>query len=168
MKELKFSNISVIYDDAEISKKKILLNNFIMYFGCIITVLLIFTTAFIIPENKLGTALGTVLMLISSLAISVCGAGSITLILKKLSPKHYKFITWLMKFRHNEFEFGLFNNKYIVQAHFPDGWKILSLNYFLNLEKSFSLNDEGINKLEPLQMFIDCTKDEAEVIIKNK
>ena len=167
MKEIKFKNINIVYNDKEISKKKIFINNFLMYSSSLLVVILMLTVCFILTETIINTAVATIISVISSLIVLICGIGLISLVLKKLSPKHFEFIEWVKKFKYNDFEFGVFNNRYVVQAHFTKGWETISLKYFLNPEKSFKLIEDFEDKTKPLQMFIDCTKEETIVTIKN-
>lgn len=167
MKEIKFKNINIVYNDKEISKKKIFINNFLMYSSSLLVVILMLTVSFILAETVINTAVATLLSLISSLAVLICGICLISLVLKKLSPKHFEFIDWVRKFKYNDFEFGLFNDRYIVQAHFPKGWETLSLKYFLKPEKSFKLIEDFEDKTKSLQIFVDCTKEETIVTVKN-
>ena len=160
MKEIKFKNINIVYNDKEISKKKIFINNFLIYSSSLLVVILMLTVCFILAETIINTVVATLLSLISSLAALICGIGL-------MSPKHFEFIEWVRKFKYNDFEFGVFNDRYVVQAHFLKGWETISLKYFLNPEKSFKLIEDFEDKAKPLQMFIDCTKEETIVTIKN-
>lgn len=166
MSELKFYNINVIYDDTKINKRTIFINNCITYLGIILTLIILCVVMFIVPVDVLDTTLGSLIAVIGGAIFIMVGVSVEYFILQKIYPRHYEFVIWMMKFKYNDLEFGLFNDRYIVETFLPKGWNNLSLNYFIGEE--FVLHEDNIDKSKLLYLTIDCTKEKIEVIISNE
>ena len=162
--ELNFTNLTVKYDGEKSSKKEIRKVKTLEALSAFITVGLIIGSAFLFTTLIKNVVL---LMFISVITMAIIlfggGFGLSVLIEEKIAPKHYRFITWLMRFKRNEIEIGWMNNRYVVQM-FAQEWKTKEFNEFI--PENYHLIDNA-DKAKPLHMTIDLTKDKIEVIVEN-
>lgn len=165
-KKIYFDNIKVIYDESEISKKSILKNNLIMYGGCILTIAVLFALIFAIPTDVISTVHRIFLSIIGGLLVIVGGTGFTTIVIKFNSPKHYDFVTKMMRFKPDALEFGEFNGRYIIRALLSRGWECFNLKYFIG-EEFLLLDNDEVDRTKPLCAIINCTGEKITVLISN-
>ena len=129
----------------------------VLLFGAII-LFCIFTDI----ENNFWLALPLALSL--ETAIILGGVFGTTALSKRAAPKHYEFVNWLTKFKENEIEIGWLNDRYIVQIN-SQSRCMEGLGAFVM--EDYYLYDSA-DKSKPIHMIIDLTKDDIEVVVKNK
>lgn len=87
-------------------------------------------------------------------------------LLKKISPKHYKFVSCMEKIDKDSIEVGWFNNRYIVlEFNEQCGWKAKSLASFIKTT-NYKLIDKAKHN-ENVKMTIDLTKETIEIICED-
>lgn len=165
-KELNFNNIKVIYNGSEINKRSIFKNNFIMYSGDVLTIITICVLLLAVPEPIISTTYGILLLLVGSIGILIGGVGLVCFILNNYSPVHYDFVTYMMKFKTNQLEFGSFNGEYMVKVLGQNGWRCLKLERFIG-EDYILLEDDRVDKSKPLYVTINCMQDEITLSVSN-
>ena len=165
-KKIYFDNIKVVYDGSEISKKSILKNNLIMCGGCTLTIVAMFALIFAIPIDVMLSVYGIFLSIVGSLLVMVGGVGFTTIVMKFNQPKHYDFVTKMMRFKSDTLEFGEFNGRYIIRALLSRGWECFNLKYFIG-EEFFLLDNDEVDRTKPLCAIIDCTGEKINVLISN-
>lgn len=118
---------------------------------------------FIDVEKYFATAL--LVGFITEVIILISGINLLVSILNKITPRHYEFITWLMKFKGDEIQVGWLNNRFIIEMWCNShGWTRKEIGHFI--DEDYILIDES-DKSRPLHMTIDLTKEKVEVIITN-
>lgn len=163
--ELNFKNLTVKYDGDKFSKSKIRILKAIETLGILALAGFLLSAIVLIPmflgaENKL---ILSVFIGVTTVLTTFGGAIGLAFFLKKLAPRHYEFITWLMRFKKNEIEVGWLNNRYVVQM-FSQDWHMKEFGNFI--PENYRLNDQS-DKSKPMHMTIDLTKDAIEVVVKN-
>lgn len=167
MKELNFNNVKLIYNESEINKKTILLNNCVLILSSLLTVVLMFLSMFIIPDNLLNTGLGLIVGIIIALTILFIGVCLTYFTLENKLPKHFDFVSWLIKLKQNDIEFGTFNGRYLIRVFTTDGWKTMSLERFIN-EKDLLIDSNNADYSKPLRLIVDCTNEQTKVYVCNQ
>ena len=165
-KELNFNNIKVIYNGSEINKRSIFKNNFIMYSGAVLTIITICVLLLAVPEPIISTIYGIVLSLVGSIGILIGSAGLVCFILNNYSPVHFDFVAYMMKFKSNQLEFGLFNGEYMAKVLGQNGCRCLNLERFIG-EDYILLEDDKVDKSKPLYVTINCMQDKITLLIEN-
>ena len=164
--ELNFKNLIVKYDASEISKQKIRLIKGIDILTILICMLVILAGLFSFPnipnDNIVAFGLGFTIFASVMVAILVMITNRIE---SKLEPRHYRFVTWLMRLKGSNIEVGFFNGKYLVIINDPSHHtQMYDLNKFLGC--SISVVDESSGEL-PIVMNIDVTNYNPIITIKD-
>ncbi len=166
--ELIFQNLSIRYDTKSVSRSVVtkckiveiisVITLIILLFGSItLEMILIDVEKYFIPMLFVG--------FVTEAMILIGGVGVLTSILKKIVPRHYEFITWLMKFKSNEIEVGWLNSRFIIEMWCDShGWVRKEIGYFI--DEDYVLTDES-DKSKPIHMTVDLTKEEVEIVITN-
>lgn len=166
--ELNFKNLTIKYDDAAMSKKIIRKVNAIEKFGVFIIIVVLFGTialeTFLLDiENHM--ALLMIVAFITEAIVLIGGVFLVTFVCKRFSPRHYDFVTWLMKFKTDEIEVGWLNNRYVVEMWIQSkGWIKKEFDNFIDEDYKYEDNSD---KSKPIHMTIDLTKEDVEVIVTN-
>lgn len=166
--ELNFKNLTIKYDDIAMSKKVIRKVNAIEKFGVFILIVTLFGTitleTFLLDiENHM--TLSMIVAFITVAIVLIGGVSLVTFICKRFSPRHYEFITWLMKFKADEIEVGWLNNRYIVEMWIQSkGWVKEEFDNFID---EYYKYEDNSDKSKPIHMTIDLTKEDVEVIVTN-
>lgn len=165
---LNFKNLTIKYDDIAISRKTIRKISMIEGFGIFIIIVALFgiivLESFLLDiENHI--ALSIIVTFITESPVLIGGVFLVTFICERFSPRHYGFVTRLMKFKTDEIEVGWLNNRYVVEVwSVSNGWIKKELDDFLHREyKCVDICD----KSKPIHMTIDLTKEDVEVIVTN-
>lgn len=167
--ELIFKNLIVRYDNNTLSKKKMRKMKFISVMSTGIGIILFFVIFGFITMNigmddnyMLKTFILTFFMIAIIFGLGVL----IELIYDKITPRYYEFIRCLMKFKTNEIEIGLLNNRYVVSKWNPRcGWLVSSLNAFINEEYDL---EENCDKAQSIKVLIDLTQEKIKVTVNNQ
>lgn len=170
--ELKFQNLSIRYDTKSMSRFVVTKCKTIKIIGMIFLVILLFgsiTLEMILIDVEKYFAIALLVGFITEVIIFIGGISLLVSILNKITPRHYEFITWLMKFKADEIEVGWLNDRFIIEmwcnSHgWARGWARKKIGHFI--DEDYILIDES-DKSRPLYMTIDLTKEEIEVIITN-
>lgn len=91
-------------------------------------------------------------------------------LIKKISPPHYEFISWINQYKADEVEVGWFNDRYIALTYTSQhGWKARAIPQFLNTHKyNWEDTEKGFKYDKPIHMTIDLSKETAVISVKNK
>ena len=163
--ELNFKNLTVKYDGEKLSKKEIRKIKTIEAFGILTITGLFLGSIFLIPTLIENFILLMCVSVITMIIILFGGGFGFTMFLeKKIYPKYYSFVTWLMKYKKNEIEIGWMNDRFLVRL-FAQEWKTKEFGQFI--PENYHLIDNA-DKAKPLHMTIDLTTDAIAVIVKNK
>ena len=165
MGELKFNNLTVLYNKDDFSKKSLrkyrLLEKIVGTIFAIIIMLLIAIIAqlkFTITNIIISIIVIIVLM---TLIVLTC-----TSIENKYKPKNYNLIQSIKNKKSDDIEVGWFNGRYIALTYNENhGWQVYGLKRFLH-GKDYVLTDNA-NKDKPIHMTIDTTKEVIEITIEN-
>ena len=167
-KKLNFKNLTIIYDGEEISKSVIRKINTVEVLGLFLIMVLFFITIvsdyfYIDTENNF--VLSIVLNLVLMSLIIVGGSFGLYGICKKISPRHYEFVTWLMKYESDEIEIGWLNDRYVVNMYGKNGWMKKEFGNFI--DENYKLKDKA-DKSKPVHMIIDLVDGDVKVIVENQ
>lgn len=166
MAKLNFKNLSVEYDERDISKSSIRKNRAIEIVGA----LCIFIGMIIVGllSTLIGIEQGLWIILFDFISISLTLGGGMFLIYKiqqKVSPNHFDLVTWLMRFKHSEIEVGWLNDRFVVELwDGRGGWMKYDLQKFIGCD--YVLVDSS-DKTKTIFMKIDLMTDTPKISITN-
>lgn len=167
-KELIFKNLTIKYNTEQLSKSAIRKTTITEY---IITILffIIYFCVMVLNGELLGFEKHFALTIVIGIVLSGIFVFEIAFVLvyfhEKFTPRHYDFITWLMKYKSDEIEIGWLNDRYVVNMYGQHGWIKKELGHFIN--EDYKLEDKA-DKSKPVYMTIDLVNGDVEVIVKNQ
>ena len=168
IKELNFKNLTIKYDGDKISKSIMRKVKTVEVLGVFLIIALFFWTIgiecfYIDAENNF--VLSMVVSIVSMLLILVGGSFGLAEICKKIAPRHYEFVTWLMKYKSNKIEIGWLNDRYVVNMYGQHGWIKKEFGNFI--DEDYKWEDKADNS-KPVHMIINLTDEDVEVIVENR
>ena len=168
IKELNFKNLTVRYDGEKLSKSTIKKVKIIEGIGIFIFLFVLFgvtglNTALWDLEHHFG--LSILIGFVSIGTVMFGGVFGFSKICEKFSPRHYEFITWLMKFKSNEIEIGWLNDRYVVNMYGQHGWMKKEFCHFI--DEDYKIEDRA-DKSKPVHMIIDLTRENIGVVVENR
>ena len=167
-KELNFKNLTIKYDGESFSKSIMRKVKIIEGIGIFLNVIVLFSvmrfgSIFLDIENHLGLSIIINLLLIGLVVGG--GIALLTFICKKVSPRHYEFVTWLMRYKSNEIEIGWLNDRYVVNMYGQHGWIKREFGNFIDEDYKF---EDKAEKSKPVHMTIDLVNGDVEVVVENQ
>ena len=168
MKELCFKNLTIRYDGEEFSKSIMRKVKTIENIGTFVILVVFFGVMALsaaIPLYLDNCFVLSVLIGFTSMIIVLFGGSSkLTEICKRFSPRHYEFVTQLMKYKSDEIEIGWLNDRYVVNIHGQHGWVKKEFGRFV--DEDYRLEDKA-DKSKPVHMTIDLVNGDVEVTVEN-
>lgn len=160
MSNIDFTNLKIIYNaETDYSKRTIRrarLTEVICALACGIVMLVSLCTIALCEDFVPALVFSLLLMVTTCIVIGR--------ILKKVSPPHYEFISWINQYEADEVKIGWFNDRYIALTYTSHhGWKARALEDFLGT-KRYKLEDKT-KKGQPIKAIIDLTKETAHIKI---
>ena len=167
--ELKFKNLTIKYNNEELSKSTIRKTT-IKEYAIISICLIIYFVGIALNGTLLGFEQHPIPTLIIGFVLSAIFVFGIAYILsyyhEKVAPRHYDFISWLMRYKEDEIEIGWFNDRYIINMYSQkNGWIKKEFESFI--DEDYKLEDNA-NKSKPIHMTIDFVDGDIKVETKNK
>ena len=166
MAKLNFRNLSVKYDEKEISKSLIRKNSTIEIVGALCIFIGIVIVGLL--STLINIKQGFWIILFDLISVSLVLGGGMFLIYKiqqKVSPNHFDLVTWLMKFKHNEIEVGWLNDRFVVELwDGRGGWMKYGLPKFIGCD--YVLVDNS-DKTKTIFMEVDLMTDIPRISITN-
>ena len=166
MAKLNFRNLSVEYNDKQISKYVIRKNKTIEIVGslCIFIGLIIVG----LLSSLIDLEHGFWIILFDLISVFVTLGSGLFLLYKiqqKIFPKYFDLVTWLMKFKQNEIEVGWLNDRFVVELYDGRGsWMKYSLQKFIGSD--YVLVDNA-DKTKTIFMTVDLMSDIPKISITN-
>lgn len=170
-KELNFKNLTIKYDGDKFSKSVMRKVKTIENIGMFIVILAVFGVAglnIVLWDLDSHFGLSVLIGFVTICATMLGGVFGLTEICKRFSPRHYEFVTWLMKCKSNEIEIGWLNGRYgryVVNMYGQHGWMKKELGDFIY--EDYKLEDKS-DKSKPVHMTIDLMNGDVEVVVENQ
>lgn len=171
MRELKFKDLIVKYDDTELSEKAIKKTKR-MEKGIMVSLVLyvlVFLGLFFLLLSIGGILNQTGVIVLSSLImlfplLFMVGTSFQDKTYEKVVPKHYHLVTMLMKFKENEVMLDVCGKDLAVEVLHPRyGWTKKELGLFV---KSTYILKGSFEEMENVYMVIDLTKTPVEIVVE--
>ena len=167
-KELNFKNLIIKYDGEKFSKSVMRKVKTIEGIGMVIFLIAFFGVAGLNTtlwdlDNHFG--LSVLVGFVTIGATIFGGAFGLVEICKRFSPRHYEFVTWLMKYKPDEIEIGWLNGRYIVNMYGQHGWMKREFGNFI--DEDYTLEDKA-DKSKPVHMTINLVNGDVEVMVENQ